>query len=300
MNDPSERMKLSEACDLYLNDVRARKLRPSTQRAYDVALRHLQEHCTAQGMLDLRDVDERSLRAWRETWTWSTATHTLRLKLIKAFFRFAVHSEWIASSPAENLRSPKQDVHPILPLSQEEFKAIFEAAGIGTKEQALILLMRFSGLSILDAVTLARSAIDDDGNLTLRRHKCGELVVGYLHPKVSEALYGFPSVSKQYFFWTGKSQPETAAKYWCERMNHVARKAKVVNFRPHRLRDTFAVELLVAGVSMEDVSTLLAHRSITITEKYYAPWNRSRRDRLVAVMQKAHRRDPLLRKLERP
>ena len=291
-------MKLSEACNLFLNDVRARKLKPSTQRAYDFALRHLQEHCTAQGMLDLRDVTERSLRAWRETWTWSTATHTLRLKLIKAFFRFAVRSKWIASSPAENLQSPKQDDHPTLPLSQAELEAILEAAGIGTKEQALILLMRFSGLSILDAVTLARSAIDDDGNLTLRRHKSGEFVVGYIHPKVSEALHRFPPVSKQYFFWTGKSQPETAAKYWRGRMNLVARKAKVENFLPHRLRDTFAVELLVAGVSMEDVSTLLGHSSITITEKYYAPWNRSRRDRLVAALQRAHRRDPLLPELE--
>ena len=291
-------MKLSEACDLFLNDLLARKVKPSTQRAYDVSLRHLQQHCTAQGMLDLRDVDERSLRAWRETWTWSTATHTLRLKRIKAFFRFAVRSKWIASSPAENLQSPKQDDHPTSPLSQAEWEAILEAAGIGTKEQALILLMRFSGLSILDAVTLDRSAIDDDGNLTLRRHKSGELVVGYLHPKVSEALQRFPPVSKQYFFWRGKSQPETAAKHWRERMNLVARKAKVENFRPYRLRDTFAVELLVAGVSMDDVSTLLAHSGVTITEKYYAPWNRSRRDRLLALMQKAHRRDPLLRELE--
>ena len=249
-------------------------------------------------MLDLRDVDERSLRAWRETWTWSTATRTLRLELIKAFFRFAVLSEWIATSPAENLRSPKQDDQPIVPLSQEELEAILEAAGIGTREQALILLMRFSGLSLLDAVTLGRSAIDDDGNLTVRRHKSGELVVGYLHPKVSEALHRFPPVSKQYFFWTGKSQPETAVKYWRERMNQIARKAKVENFRPHRLRDAFAVELLVAGASIEDLSTLLAHRSITITEKYYAPWNRLRRDRLVALLQKAHRRNPLLRKLE--
>ena len=291
-------MTLSEAGKRFLEDARARKLKPSTQRAYDFALRHLQQHCTAEGMLDVRDVTERSLLAWRETWAGSAATHTLRLKLIKAFFRFAVRSEWIASSPAENLQPPKQDDHPALPLSQAEWEALLEAAGIGTKERALILLMRFTGLSMLDAVTLARSAIDDDGNLTLRRHKSGELVVGYVHPKVSEALQRFPSVSNQYFFWTGKSQPETAAKYWRGRMNLVARKAKVENFGPHRLRHTFAVELLVAGVLMEDVSTWLSHSSVTITEKYHAPWNRSRRDRLVAALKRAHRRDPLLQELE--
>ncbi len=290
-------MKLSEACELFLEDAEARKLRPSTRRGYGFALRLLHEHYTAQGKLDLRDVTEQSLRAWRATWKWSTSTHTLLLRVFKIFFRFAVQAKWIDVSPVAHIKAPKRDERPTLPLSRAELQDLLEAAGKGTKEEALILLMRFSGLSIQDAVTLSHSAIDDNGHLTLRRAKSGELVMTYLPRKVWQALHRFPSVSKQYFFWTGNSQPESAAKYWQARLRRVARNAKVEDFRPHRLRDTFAVELLVAGVTMEDVSALLGHSSIKITEKYYAPWNRSRRDRLVAVMKRAHRRDPLLKEL---
>jgi len=39
----------------------------------------------------------------------------------------------------------------------------------------------------------------------------------------------------------------------------------------HRFRDTFAVELLLAGVPLERVSILLDHSSVRITEKHYAP-----------------------------
>ena len=290
-------MKLSEACQSFLEDVEARRLRPLTRRGYDFVLGQLQEHYKAKGLLELHDVAEQSLRAWRETWKWSTGTHALHLQLIKTFFRFAVRSKWIAVSPAANLEAPKQEERPTMPLSHEEVEALLETAGEGTKEQALILLMRFSGLSIQGAVTLRHTAIDDHGNLTLRRAKSGELVMTFLHPKVSNALNRIPSVSKKYFFWAGKSQPDSATRYWRARMNRAARKAKVENFRPHRLRDTFAVELLVTGVSMEDVSVLLGHSSIQISEKYYAPWNRSRRDRLVAVMKRAHTRDPLLKEL---
>lgn len=50
----------------------------------------------------------------------------------------------------------------------------------------------------------------------------------------------------------------------------------------HRFRDTFAVELLLAGVPMERVSILLGHQSVRITEKHYAPWVRARQEQLEA------------------
>jgi integrase len=50
----------------------------------------------------------------------------------------------------------------------------------------------------------------------------------------------------------------------------------------HRFRDTFAVELLKAGVPMERVSVLLGHSSIKVTEKHYSPWVRARQEQLEA------------------
>ncbi len=37
-------------------------------------------------------------------------------------------------------------------------------------------------------------------------------------------------------------------------------------------RDTFAVEMLLGGVPLEQVSMLLGHKGIKITEKHYSPW----------------------------
>jgi integrase len=49
---------------------------------------------------------------------------------------------------------------------------------------------------------------------------------------------------------------------------------------PHMFRDTFAVEMLLSGASMEQVQTLLGHKSIKTTEKSYVPWVRARQDML--------------------
>ena len=54
--------------------------------------------------------------------------------------------------------------------------------------------------------------------------------------------------------------------------------AGVPDANAHRFRDTFSVELLRAGVSIERVSVLLGHQSVRITEKYYAPWVRARQE----------------------
>jgi integrase len=52
-------------------------------------------------------------------------------------------------------------------------------------------------------------------------------------------------------------------------------------------RDTFAVEMLLAGVPLEQVSILLGHKSVKITEKHYAPWVKARQDQLAANVRMA-------------
>jgi len=49
---------------------------------------------------------------------------------------------------------------------------------------------------------------------------------------------------------------------------------------PHRFRDTFAVSLLLKGVSSEIVSKLLGHSSIKVTERHYSPWIKARQELL--------------------
>jgi integrase len=70
--------------------------------------------------------------------------------------------------------------------------------------------------------------------------------------------------------------------------------AKVPTGHAHRLRDTFAVELLLAGVPLDRVSVLLGHSSIRITERHYAPWTRSRQEQIEADLKAAWSNDPVI------
>ena len=45
--------------------------------------------------------------------------------------------------------------------------------------------------------------------------------------------------------------------------------------------------MLLAGVPLEQVSMLLGHKSVKITEKHYAPWVKARQEQLAANVRKS-------------
>jgi len=158
--------------------------------------------------------------------------------------------------------------------------------------------MRTTGLAVGDACTLPVHGAIVDGTLTVRRTKTGVGVMMPVAPQVMTALAAFPPTSARYYFWSGKGMRRSISGLWQDRLKTIFRKAGISDGHSHRFRDTFAVELLQAGTSMEDVSMLLGHHSIKTTERYYMPWCPRRRERLQRVVQAAWSKDPLLQEME--
>lgn len=191
-------------------------------------------------------------------------------------------------------------------FTRREFKRIVESTreydyGGGTdcwfragRMRALSLLMRWSGLAIGDAVKLERTALSDGGALFLRRAKTGVPVFVPLPPAVTSLLRGLPSVSPNHFFWSGNGDLSSAIKGYQRSFRKLFRLANIRNLdgtckhcHSHMFRDTFAVELLLAGVPIDQVSALLGHRSIKMTEKHYLPWVKARQRQLTASVRRA-------------
>jgi integrase/recombinase XerD len=113
------------------------------------------------------------------------------------------------------------------------------------------------------------------------RAKTGVNVSVPIPVNVAEELLALANGNPKYVFWnhTG-GQPETAAKNWSSELRQVFVEAGLPNRHSQQLRHTAAVEWLRAGIPLEEVSRLLGHASIRTTEKHYAPWVKSRQDRL--------------------
>jgi integrase/recombinase XerD len=167
--------------------------------------------------------------------------------------------------------------------------------------KTLVLLMRYTGMRVSDAVTLTTDRLDGK-KIFLYTAKTGTPVYTVLPESVRLALEATPLTSGNRFFWTGNGKRETAICDWQMRMKALFDLAGISkgtgNAVSHRFRDTFAVELLLAGVPIERVSILLGHQSVRITEKHYSPWVRSRQEQLEADVTAAWLRDPMLNKAD--
>jgi integrase/recombinase XerD len=108
-----------------------------------------------------------------------------------------------------------------------------------------------------------------------------------LPPYVVEALDEMPNVHSSYFFWSGNGLPKTTVADWQQSLRKLCEIATVQGGHAHRFRDTFAVELLLAGVPIDHVSILLGHSSVKSTEKSYAPREKARQEQLEAAVMKS-------------
>jgi integrase/recombinase XerD len=282
---------IREALTKYFDDAEARHLAKTTIRKRRELLEgKLLPFCDAKGYTQLSELNVDALRTFRKTWKFAATSSVKRLEYLRGFMRFCHESDWIDRNPARAIKPPKVSQQPTMPFEDAEVdrmlktaKSLAEWGSFGPKLHAMVLLLRHSGLRIQDAACLERARLSND-KLFMYTQKTGTPVYCPLPPHVVKALSAVPNDRPEYVFWDGKSERETTVKSW----NRVFRKLfastepPIVGGYPHRFRDTFAISLLLKGVELANVSILLGHSSIKVTERHYSPWVKARQEQLEA------------------
>ncbi len=287
---------IKKAVEEFITDARARGLRePTIQKISNLLERRLLAWCTNEGYTRLNQLDVVALRRFRATWNDAPISASKNLERLRGFFRFCHQANWVKTNPMVGVKPPKVTPKPTLPFTREEVDSIVEAVdqypernayGHNNRARllAFVLTLRYSGLRIRDCATLECGRLQKD-KLFLYQAKTGIPVYVPLPQKAVEALEKITNGPR--FFWSGNGLPKTAVADWQRSLRKLFKLAKVEKGHAHRFRDTFAVELLLAGVPIDQVSTLLGHSSIRITEKHYSPWVKARQEQLESAVRKA-------------
>ena len=294
--EPSWRISIEQAVGDFLRDEAARKLqKTSTCQSKTLLEKQLLGWAREQSLTFLDELTTAKLREFRAWWNNGALTTQRKHHRLNGFFDFCMENDWLLRNPAKKMKSVQVSQEPTDYFTPVEFGKIVDATYAygewkggrdfehrSLRLRALILLLRWSGLSILDAVTLERRRLDGD-RLLLYRHKTKVPVYVPLPPVVTTLLDSLPNSNPRYFFWSGNGDPHTAKKGWQRSLRLLFRDLNLTSedglskrCHPHMFRDTFAVELLLAGVPLDQVSLLLGHSSIKVTEKHYAPFVKAR------------------------
>jgi integrase/recombinase XerD len=297
---PAQGFSLAEAVKLFQVDKENQGVTEAVKGKYKRELDRLRKFCEAHAVFTVQALTRELLIGYTATWPELYPSTTTRYQVqarLKHFLRFCLDSGWLERAP--KLTKIRVEAAPTLPLTDKEYarllQAIPEAFGQHpfpkdkpAKVRALVQLMRWTGLAIRDAVTLERGEIQFDKSTDLHcivtsRQKTGTHVSVPLKPEVAEELLTVLNGNPKYVFWTGNGLESSTVTHWQDDMRTLFKAAGIESnghMRSHRLRDTFAVDLLSKGVPMEEVSKLLGHESIKTTEKSYSAWAKIRQDRL--------------------
>jgi integrase len=301
------RVPIEQAVQEFLRDEEARQLaNTSTCQSKTLLEKQLLSWAHKQSLVFLDQLTTATLRLFRASWENAALTMQRKHHRLNGFFNFCIENDWLIKNPSKRMKPVKVSPEPTDYYTPEEFSKIVDGTYSYGKWRggrdfhhrplrlrALILLMRWSGLSILDAVISERRRLEGN-RLFLYRHKTRVAVYVPLPPYVADLLHTLPNSNPRYFFWSGNGDPHTAKKGWQRSLRRlfetVALKTEdgqPKRCHPHMFRDTFAVELLLAGVPLDQVSSLLGHSSVKVTEKHYAPFVKARQQQLEASVRAA-------------
>ena len=290
------RITIEEATSAFVRDAEARGLRPPSVYKYKLLFKQLTAFADDKGLRYIVECDVEVLRAFRESWVNKNFSARKKLEAMRTFFRFVHESGWLPTNPAKIIKPPKVDDPPTLPYPKAVLPRVLAACDQypdrknAVRLRALTLLLRYSGLRGTDAVTLTKHSVKD-GVLVLRTAKTGTDVRVPLPQAALDALAAIPT--DNYYFWSGHGTKKSCVGDYQRAFKRLYEIAKVENGHMHRWRDTFAVELLLAGVPLEQVSVLLGHQSIKVTERHYSPWVKARQDQLEAAVRQTFKTDKI-------
>ena len=247
----------------------------------------------------IRDVTVDQLNQWQNEWTLvAPQAKNTRKEKVRNFFKYCVVNGKIEMNPShpdlwKNVRL-KNGIDAVRPFEPEEYEKIIAAIDRTTmtdenkaRIRAVMQLQRWSGLSLVDAVCLAKDElVEHKGKFRVRRERqktkhndnpsrIDNVIPTWLAKELLKVKNGNP----KYFFWSGTTTPEDAPSYFQKLYRRVF-KAADIEGSSHDLRHTFAVELLKKGIPTRRVQMALGHKSVQVTEHYYAKWCKSQQEAL--------------------
>jgi site-specific recombinase XerD len=128
----------------------------------------------ARGFRFLDELDLNALGQFRGTWKDGPRSSAKKLERLRSFLRFAQRRKWVVENHAADLKAPKVTLRPTMPYTRDEMNLILSAIDNYEREmpsrakenarrmRTLVLLLRFSGLRISDAINLGVDQITDN------------------------------------------------------------------------------------------------------------------------------------------
>jgi integrase len=303
---------IEDAVTTFLNTKRNDGVTAKHVEKYAFELNEFAAFVQARGLTNIGDVTPEVVLEWRNALNGAQSTRRKKVHRLKGFFTFCCDLGLIVRNPAAGrhllFKAPEKQTPKA--LSDEQFEAVLACIpklnGRSTPEErrkfrSLVILMRYSGLSVRDALFIERTAVQKaDGGfckLFLHRAKTGNAVSGLLTEQIATQVLEGANAEGRYLFVDaippGEAERDALAKKWGARFGQLSDLAKLTDehnqpftFGSHSMRHTFVRGCYDLGLSSDDIASLIGD-SVKVLLESYSGWVASRQAKLTERLQKA-------------
>jgi site-specific recombinase XerD len=208
------------------------------------------------------------------------------LSSLRQFFSWALEQKLLETSPTEGIRNPKLPRKLPVFLVNDELNKISNyqsdlADPIQHRDHTILMLFLYTGLRLSELEALQLEDIDfSQSILTVRKGKGGKQRLIPLHPRCRELLVVYLEATRTrlmnpvhsiptnllWYMREGKRMSARSIGYAMEKMIRLLGLPDTIT--PHKLRHTFATQLLQRGADLVEIQKLLGHSSLTTTSIY--------------------------------
>lgn len=263
-------MLLTEAWQLYVADKQIEGFSPATLKGYKIQHTLLVRHF---GDIDVETITLPDLKNYliEKGGHLKPSSLGMRIRFIRAFFRWATDEGCCVANPARKLREPKLGQRVPKALNEEDTVMLQEGCKTPL-EHALINFMYSTGCRIGEVYRLNRNAIDWENRSCIVLGKGNKEREVYFSIKAAIWLKKYLASRKDgdmALFVTERAPHRMSIAQLRYVVKRVAKRSEVeANIYPHKLRHSYATHLLNNGAPLEGIQTLLGHSKLETTRLY--------------------------------
>lgn len=227
------------------------------------------------------EITSTHLLEWRGTWELSSLSAYIAWGTVKEFFEFCTMHGWTPKDPAINIKRPSAEKgNRTAIFTDAQYTEILKNAKNNDKLEALVLLLRWGAMAMVDATLFNIDSICVKGVLRYKRHKTGELATVQLPGDVVSKLHTISANKKQPFLDTSMKLESNIA-VWRRALQGLFALAKIETVttevgerppHPHMFRDTCIVGYLRDGMSLHSAARILGHSNTLTIQTHYLPF----------------------------
>lgn len=205
-----------------------------------------------------------------------------KLSALKGFYKFLKRAGGIEKNPTEDIQRPKIPKRVPVYLTKEEVERLFDYLSsktdsmAGKRDYAIIKVLYHTGVRVSELVNIDFPDIaKSDGRYSVRVIGKGdkERMIP-LHQNALEVIMMWKgtrpkTLKTEAVFINLKTLKRLTTRSVEKKIKIWIKKAGIDKpITPHKLRHTFATELLNRGANLKDIQDLLGHASLATTQVY--------------------------------